>query len=177
MITAGICDRRNGAGWSFCVATILRTECPLRVKSGHRSKSAQCLLCPQKRTSELSHRMSALCGVFNRSTQHLLILLEEEVCDGGDCTDIGSRRSRGLSFGSAGRTVNVWRISRGRLSGGTREPLPIDYKRCCTDRLSPPPKADIRRSGPTRVDAGFHKPADVVAIDARYFRMRGHDRK
>jgi DNA-binding NarL/FixJ family response regulator len=26
--------------------------------------------------------------VFNRSTQHLLILLEEEVCDGGDCTDM-----------------------------------------------------------------------------------------
>src|SRR5262249_35881040 len=23
------------------------------------------------------------------------------------------------------------------------KPLPIDYKRCCTDRLSPPPKADI----------------------------------
>ena len=27
-------------------------------------------------------------GGFNRSTQHLLILLEEEVCDGGDCTDM-----------------------------------------------------------------------------------------
>src|SRR6516164_1870523 len=32
----------------------------------------------------------------------------------------GSRRSRGLSFGSAGRTVNVWRISLERLRGGTR---------------------------------------------------------
>ena len=32
--------------------------------------------------------MSALGGVFNLSTQHLLILLEEEVCDGGDCTDM-----------------------------------------------------------------------------------------
>ena len=32
----------------------------------------------------------------------------------------GSRRSRGLSFGSAGRTVNVWRISLGRLREGTR---------------------------------------------------------
>ena len=32
--------------------------------------------------------MSALGGGFNRSTQHLLILLEEEVCDGGDCTDM-----------------------------------------------------------------------------------------
>src|SRR6516164_9750286 len=32
----------------------------------------------------------------------------------------GSRRSRGLSFGSAGRTANVWRISLGRLRGGTK---------------------------------------------------------
>jgi pimeloyl-ACP methyl ester carboxylesterase len=31
----------------------------------------------------------------------------------------GSSRSRGLSFGSAGRTVNVWRISLGRLREGT----------------------------------------------------------
>jgi hypothetical protein len=32
--------------------------------------------------------MSVLgCGL-NRSTQHLLILLEEEVCDGGECTDM-----------------------------------------------------------------------------------------
>jgi hypothetical protein len=32
--------------------------------------------------------MSALGGGFNRSTQHLLILLEKEVRDGGDCTDM-----------------------------------------------------------------------------------------
>jgi hypothetical protein len=32
--------------------------------------------------------MSALCGGFNGSTQHLLILLEKEVCDGGDCTNM-----------------------------------------------------------------------------------------
>ena len=32
--------------------------------------------------------MSAFGGGFNRSTQHLLILLEKEVCDGGDCTDM-----------------------------------------------------------------------------------------
>ena len=37
----------------------------------------------------LQSRMSALGGGFNRSTQHLLIFLEEEeVCDGGDCTDM-----------------------------------------------------------------------------------------
>jgi len=47
-----------------------------------------CLLYPQKRTLILSLRMSDLCGGFNRSTQHLLILLEEEVCDGGDCTNM-----------------------------------------------------------------------------------------
>jgi len=58
-------------------------------KSNRSSRAlALCPLYPQKRTSELSHGMSALCGVFNRSTQHLLILLEEEVCDGGDCTDM-----------------------------------------------------------------------------------------
>jgi hypothetical protein len=49
------------------------SRCPLWVKSGRRSRSAACPL----------YR-----GVFNRSTQHLLILLEEEVCDGGDCTDM-----------------------------------------------------------------------------------------
>ena len=36
VITAGICARRNGVRWSFCVATILKTECPLSVKSRHR---------------------------------------------------------------------------------------------------------------------------------------------
>jgi hypothetical protein len=40
------------------------------------------------RRSNMRKRMSALGGGFNRSTQHLLILLEEEVCDGGDCTDM-----------------------------------------------------------------------------------------
>jgi hypothetical protein len=35
----------------------------------------------------MRRRMSAFGGGLNRSTQHLLILLEE-VCDGGDCTDM-----------------------------------------------------------------------------------------
>jgi len=43
------------------------------IKSGHGALKLQCPLYP---------------GGFNRSTQHLLILLEEEVCDGGDCTDM-----------------------------------------------------------------------------------------
>jgi hypothetical protein len=44
-ITAGIYDRRNGVGASFCVATKLKIECPLY---------------PQKQTLELNHAMSAL---------------------------------------------------------------------------------------------------------------------
>jgi hypothetical protein len=38
-ITAGIYDRRNGVGPLFCAAAILRTECPLWVKSGHGTVS------------------------------------------------------------------------------------------------------------------------------------------
>jgi hypothetical protein len=47
-----------------------------------------CPLLGVKRTSRGQALMSAFDGGFNRSTQHLLILLEEEVCDGGDCTDM-----------------------------------------------------------------------------------------
>jgi len=43
---------------------------------------------PPKANIGTQLRTSALCGGFNRSTQHLLILLEKEVCDGGDCTDM-----------------------------------------------------------------------------------------
>jgi hypothetical protein len=53
-ITAGICGRRNGDGLLFCVATILRTEYPLWVKSGHCVVPDQCPLYPQKQTLELS---------------------------------------------------------------------------------------------------------------------------
>ena len=51
---------------------------PLWVKSGHRRTTGSCPLYPRKRTLELRRGMSALCGGFNGSTQHLLILLEEE---------------------------------------------------------------------------------------------------
>ena len=44
-------------------------------------------------------------GDLNRSTQHLLILPDEEVC--AWMHGPGSRRSRRLSSGSAGRAVNV----------------------------------------------------------------------
>jgi len=57
-------------------------------QSGHRDTLNSCPLSGVKRTCELSGPMSAFDGVFNRSTQHLLILPEEEVCDGGDCTNM-----------------------------------------------------------------------------------------
>src|SRR5215831_7131744 len=64
--------------------------------------------------------LSAFGGEFNESTQHLLILADEEVCEWRGMHGHGSRRNRRLSCGSAGRAVNVWRTSRERLRGGTR---------------------------------------------------------
>src|SRR6516225_8093515 len=46
-------------------------RCLLWVRSGHWSTSAQCLLYPQKRTSELNRGMSALC---QKRTSQLLRL-------------------------------------------------------------------------------------------------------
>src|SRR5712691_9253119 len=68
----------------------------------------------------LLYTMSVNGGGFNRSTQHLLILPDEEVCVWRGMHGHGSRRSRRLSSGSAGRAVNVWRTSPERLRGGTR---------------------------------------------------------
>src|SRR5207302_5069873 len=51
--------------------------------------------------------ISALGGGFNRSTQRLLILPDEEVSVWRGTHRRGSRRSRGLRFGTAGGTVNV----------------------------------------------------------------------
>src|SRR5262245_8483390 len=49
--------------------------------------------------------MPSIYGDLNRSTQHLLILPDEEVC--AWMHGAGSRRNRRLSCGSAGRAVNV----------------------------------------------------------------------
>src|SRR6516164_2109738 len=64
--------------------------------------------------------LDAIAGEFNESTQHLLILADEEVWEWRGMHGPGSRRNRRLSCGSAGRAVNVWRTSRERLRGGTR---------------------------------------------------------
>src|SRR5262249_1557802 len=73
-----------------------------------------------KQTSPGVCYLSLLGSEFNESTQHLLILADEEVCEWRGMHGHGSRRNRRLSCGSAGRAVNVWRTSRERLRGGTR---------------------------------------------------------
>jgi hypothetical protein len=42
--------------------------------------------------------MSALLGGFNRSTQRLLILLDWEVSDGGECTDVVHAKTAGRAL-------------------------------------------------------------------------------
>jgi len=42
--------------------------------------------------------MPALCGGFNRSTQHLLIVSAWEVSDGGECTDMGHAAAAGRAL-------------------------------------------------------------------------------
>ena len=66
--------------------------------------------------------ISALGGGFNRSTQHLLILLEEEVCDGGDYTDMVHAAAEGQCVADIARALErrnksgVYRIL--ALNGG-----------------------------------------------------------
>src|SRR6516162_191432 len=59
--------------------------CPLRSKSGQANA---CL------------DLSALCRGFNRSTQHLLILLDWEVSDGRECTDVVHAETAGRALGA-----------------------------------------------------------------------------
>ena len=44
--------------------------------------------------------MSAIGSEFNRSTQHLLILLDWEVSDGGECTDMVHALAEGRALGA-----------------------------------------------------------------------------
>src|SRR5215469_6382520 len=97
-----------------------RCECRFVAQSGHTEASSRCLLSGVKRTWLHDDVSSAYDGEFNESTQHLLILADEEVCEWRGMHGPGSRRNRRLSCGSAGRAVNVWRTSRERLRGGTR---------------------------------------------------------
>jgi hypothetical protein len=47
------------------------------------------------------------------------------------------------AFGERKRSSFFWRNSYNPARDSTK-PLPIDYEQCCSDRLNPPPKADIR---------------------------------
>src|SRR5262245_29902262 len=59
------------------------------VRCWHKADFARCLsLCP------LSGRG------FNRSRQHLLILLDWEVSDGGECTDVVHAETAGRALGA-----------------------------------------------------------------------------
>jgi len=62
-----------------CAAGFQSDLCPLWVMSGHDAIPRPCPLCP---------------GDLNRSTQHLLILLDKEVAD-GDVTDIVHGEAKG----------------------------------------------------------------------------------
>src|SRR6516225_6238626 len=57
----------GGMGSDRHFAWLLRTECLLWVKSGHRGWLMECPLYPQKRTLELSRVMSALCTLSELS--------------------------------------------------------------------------------------------------------------
>jgi hypothetical protein len=54
-----------------CIAANPVRQCPLRVRTGHRSASARCLLYPQKRTLTGANRMSALCQKRTRALQQV----------------------------------------------------------------------------------------------------------
>jgi hypothetical protein len=47
LITAGICDWRNGFQGSVCTAAILNRRCPLWVMSGHSTKSVNVRFTPE----------------------------------------------------------------------------------------------------------------------------------
>src|SRR5262249_10663274 len=118
----GVCAATNGSHARAPLFVASRKAC-------HEAKgwaSIGCRLCSLNSLLAQSRYIEtfAVCplsgGEFNESTQHLLILADEEVCEWRGMHGHGSRRNRRLSCGSAGRAVNVWRTSRERLRGGTR---------------------------------------------------------
>src|SRR5215471_12010337 len=122
-ITAGIPARRNGVRPSFCVATILRTECPLWVKSGHRGTSNQCLLYPQKPDVGTQSR-NPLCANSGHSAlrqgtslfDHLVsALLELERNVDADCLC-------GLDAANSDRRCPLW-VKSGHCAVSGRCPL------------------------------------------------------
>src|SRR6516165_3547058 len=102
---AGICDRRNGVRPSFCVATILRTECPLWVKSRHCGARLACPLSakfrlksrPSLRTPGAPKVLRCLCGGLERCVSILCAHSDSrfdvrQTTAAGGSQDRGSRR-------------------------------------------------------------------------------------
>ena len=86
-----MCDAMMNGPLITCRETVLRhrqRNSP-RKQCGHKRETLQDgHNHPPKRIRLHAGECPLLGGVFNRSTQHLLILPEEEVCDGGDCTNM-----------------------------------------------------------------------------------------
>src|SRR5262249_15686623 len=69
----------------LCITANSGCQCPLWVKSGHRSTSTQCPLYPRKRTLELSRVMSALC---QKQTSGQLLDMIECLWKGAQALDV-----------------------------------------------------------------------------------------
>src|SRR5215510_9110970 len=104
----------------FAPPTAAGAQPIITIGSGNCSRAGPGLVAIATEARDDGPVMSRFGGEFNESTQHLLILADEEVCEWRGMHGDGSRRNRRLSCGSAGRAVNVWRTSRERLRGGTR---------------------------------------------------------
>ena len=70
------CGRRSGC------------QPPFDARFGHERSLLATAFFNRIYVVSIKARMSALVGGFNRSTQHLLILRDGEVCDGRECTDM-----------------------------------------------------------------------------------------
>jgi hypothetical protein len=121
-ITIGNYERRNGVRLSFCAATILRTECPLWVKSGHSSSLGQCPLFARSAAKEAAGKVATsrrtVLGVAHP------ILEQKRIAD--ELREAKAKRPGDAPFGSrieeylAARTANGNRL---------RESGPIETRR------------------------------------------------
>jgi len=84
LITRAICRALKRV---LCITAKIGRPCPLWVKSGHRSASSQCPLCPRKRTSIIVNGMSALCHSV-RSTISFGAVVCPACLYGGEATGV-----------------------------------------------------------------------------------------
>jgi hypothetical protein len=79
--------RLSVSGPSRSASKLVYPGCAYLAPSRHRILSVECLLLALPRHSKIRDERLLSGGDLNRSTQHLLILLDKEVAD-GDVTDI-----------------------------------------------------------------------------------------